>query len=454
MKLVASTADLNLKDSTKRLVLKTLGQFTGLQQQVSFLVRSRYGPRFVIGGVELTGVHQLQGRRKPRGVSPYHIGGVGLIPEESVIRCVGETLERYAQLVAEISKQHTIDFASYDDMRRRDEDIVSQAVLEPFTPIQHAQPQFPFARAESHQPLGWIKARSLVHERHVWVPAQMLLVGYAAKKDQGEQRIGAGVTTGSAAHILRDHALRNALLELIQIDSAMGHWYSGAPAYAIVNDSRTATIEQIIERHCHPLGPQIEFFWIPNPDMPGFTIACLIKQERFPVVAAGLGIDLGLNRAMYKALLEATGVAGLSKVALIEACTSDDDKWADPRIDINGMHDLDVNVLYFALPGRAAKAVEGRFGKAQPLFASELPPDDRRSCQEHIDVIVRAFADTGKELVLLDLTTPDLRELGFCAVRAWSPDLLPLSLPSAPTLNHQRFKAYKGPMDNGPHPYA
>src|SRR5258708_2779087 len=103
MKVTISDGDLSTSYSTQRLVGRTFGQLCGLDQQISFLLRTRFGPRIIIGGVELTGMHVVQGQPKPRGVSPYHIGGCGLLLDESLIRSVGETVERYSQLISEVS---------------------------------------------------------------------------------------------------------------------------------------------------------------------------------------------------------------------------------------------------------------------------------------------------------------------------------------------------------------
>jgi len=67
--------------------------------------------------------------------------------------------------------------------------------------------------------------------------------------------------------------------------------------------------------------------------------------------------------------------------------------------------------------------------------------------------LVDGFAGTGKELVFLDLTTADIRDLGFYVVRVWSPDTISLSLPSAPPVMHPRFQAYGGIRNEAPHPY-
>jgi hypothetical protein len=212
----------------------------------------------------------------------------------------------------------------------------------------------------------------------------------------------------------------------------------------------------LIKKHFHPLGPEVSFFWLPSPDLPGLTVACLIRQKggHFPAVAIGLGMDLSLNRAMYKAMLEAVGVSGLSKVSLLDACVDPiEDTWKQPEFDTQHMFDLDANVVYFGFAENAGR-IYSKFPEADPVLASDLPADICLDPKEEVRLLIRAFQKTKKELVVLDLTTNEIRQLGFTALRAWSPDMLSLPLPSAPPLNHHRFRAYGGVVHDGPHPYA
>jgi thiazole/oxazole-forming peptide maturase SagD family component len=456
MQVLVSDGDLNTRYRTKTLVRRTLGQLCGLQQNTSFLLRGRYDPRVVVCGVELTGVHVLQGRPKPPGVSPYHIGGAGLVSDEALIRAVGETLERYSQLVVERAGLHDFQFASHNEMRALGAKTIAMSALQMYADDQYGNAGFPFYSIDSDDILAWVAAESLIDGSCVWVPAQIVFVGYAAQGERGEKRFAPAVTTGSAAHTAPIHALRNSLLELIQLDSTIGHWYSPGSAYRIEQDSRTTVISRVLERYFHALGPEVEFYLLPNADLPGFTVSCLLwgRVDVFPRVAIGLGSELCLGRAMYKALLEAVGVLGLSKVTLLEgSIDTDSDSWKEAEVDPEDIFNLDANILYFGFPSKAA-IVERKFSGCSAVRARELPPDILLDPDAEVRMLVHAFENTGKELVVLDLTTCDIRELGFTALRVWSPDTLSLSLPSAPPLNHPRLNAYGGAADNGPHPYA
>ena len=300
-------------------------------------------------------------------------------------------------------------------------------------------------------PIGWVRATSLIDSQPIWAPAQLVLVGYRTRESAGERTILPAVTTGTAAHTSAIRALRSALLEIIQIDAAMGHWYSSRTAPRITLDARTRSIERVLRQQFDRNAPEPEFYWLESPDLPAFAVACVIRGDPTPAVAVGLGCDLTLEDAMYRALLEAVAVVQLAKVVSFYDSVDRQMGVAEP-VDPTRILDLDRNVAYYALPDRAAY-VDAKFDRRSTLPASALPADEILSVEQAVPRIIDAFRTTGKELVLVDLTTDDIRDLGFCVMRPWSPDTISLCLPSAPPLTHRRFDAYGGAQHVRPHPY-
>jgi thiazole/oxazole-forming peptide maturase SagD family component len=429
-----------------------LSPLCGLDQRIGFFTRSGFEPRFMTVGAEMTGIHVLRNEPPPKQAA-YHIGGGGIVAEEALIRVLAETAERYSQFISEISERHEILLTSHDELSRNREPVIGPDKLQYFSAEQFARAGFPFRPFRPDAPIGWITARSLVTTTTLWVPAQLLLVGYMPKRRHGEPWLCTAVTTGSAAHTNADEALRNGLLELIQIDSAMGHWYSPATAPRIMLDQRTVALERVIAHQFRFDRPTPTFYWLLNADLGGMTVACVLKNDPqvVPAAAVGLGSDLRLVDAMYKALLEAVGVAQLAKVVLFEQAVSSDEGQR-ATIDPAQIFDLDRNVALYARPPHSSY-IATKFDDRAPVEARDLPADFAGQPRDEVVHLVDGFRRTGKELVFLDLTTQDIRELGLCAIRVWSPDTLSLCLPSAPPLAHPRLLAYGGAGNENPHPY-
>jgi ribosomal protein S12 methylthiotransferase accessory factor len=438
----------NLAPVTPRLISRMLNPMTGLVKMIGFVSRDSTDPRILTAGAELTGVHVLRDRPDP-GAASYHIGGGGVHLDEAVIRCLGESVERYCQFVFDAMNPEHVVTASYDEMVARGEKVIDRDKLLFYSPEQHDRPGFPFKPFRSHDPIGWLKLSSLLDDEERWVPAQLLLVGYSGRP--GERRLIASVTTGTAAHTDRAAALRNALRELIQIDSAMGHWYSPTDAWRILLDSRVAAVQTLVEQQFRPQAAPPEFYLLPSPDLPGFAVACVIRRPgEVPAVSIGLGMALGLNHALYSALIEGVGVLQMAKRALIDRASArpDEAKSLDPA----AIYDLDSNVAWYALPENA-RHVDAKFHSRRTVSARDLPADRMLDHREESRQLAAAFRASGKELYWMDLTTPDVRELGFTVARVWSPDVLGLCLPSAPPVRHRRFAAYGGATNLHPHPY-
>ena len=433
----------------EKLSQRMLSPLCGLTQEIGIITRSRNDPRLATAGVNLTGVHLLLGRPDP-GRGAYHIGGVGVYYHEAIIKALGESVERYSQLMSEFIIKNKIKriFASYEEIKNT-HNVVKKEFLDIYSSAQLAQTDFIFTGFDPHKPLTWLEFESVISKNKVWVPAQCVFIGYSYQQD--EPRLMPAVTTGTATHITYPKAIRSALLEIIQIDSAMGHWYTNYPAYEIQFDERTKPFEQLMEHYSESWHKKPLFYWLPNADLGCFTIACVFVNEKghIPRVAVGLGADTSLLQAMYKAYLEAYGVVGLSRMILFKEKYNDSE---DVSVNSKKIFDLDSNVGLYA-KGELYSRFEERFLKSSCIKASDLPADMPGSPTEHVRKIIEIFAQAKHELIHMDISSLEARELGFVVSRMWSPNLLSLCLPSAVSFNHPRFKSYGGVSHDDPHPY-
>lgn len=426
-----------------RLMRRMMSPLTGLDKTVGFALHDRGSPRLYLIVAQMTAIHRLVGMSRPLS---YHLGGYGVNREEAFMRMFGETIERYAHMAYLIEKREIV-FLSYSEMQRRGNRALALEKESFYTLDQFNRPAFPFQPFDPDSPLGWIEGYSLPSLEPQWIPAQFVLIGYRPLVSEGERRLNLAVTTGTAAHTIPQKACISALLELIQMDTAMGHWYSGQVAPMIVLDQRTPILKLILKDVATPCSYDISFHYLANPDLPAHVVACVLwnRRREIPSCAVGIACELGLEFACYKAFLEASAIPHLALLGLLQA--------PQPiQIDPAKIDNLDLNVIYYGLPENR-HYLEKRFVRDQMVAASDLPRYPKSSLADDFKFLVNAFRDTGKRIYLFDLTTPDIRELGFYVYRIYSPDLLTLCWPSFPHKAHHRFEKYGGVRHEDPHPY-
>ncbi|MBP0456595.1 YcaO-like family protein [Streptomyces montanisoli] len=425
------------------------GRLCGVVPLLDHLTRSRSDPRMLILSADLTGVHHLHGLPAPEAGS-FHLGGFGTQPFEARIRVLAESLERYACHMASREGRFPVRVASHRELAAAGERVPNAAAMTLFGEDQHAGGDFWFDRFDPDAPLGWIELPSLLDRGSGWVPAQWYFLDYVPRDD--EPWLAPAVTTGAAAHTDPEAALAAALSEAVQIDSAIGHWHGTRRSVRIVPDRRTAVVAALVSEIFprDELAP--EFHLLTNPDLPGFTVACLLRRPPglVPQIAVGLGSGTALVPTMYRALLEAAGVRWLAGWLAVE--NRIDHGPGGRRPTAEDLYGLEANVGAYAA-AEGAKVVEDRFAQCDEAFAGDLPPDDERPRREQIASLAAAYRESGKDLFFADLTTTDVRALGFTAVRVFSPDTLVLPLPAAPQAAHPRFHAFGGFSHDAPHPY-
>jgi ribosomal protein S12 methylthiotransferase accessory factor len=451
MKLKKHNSPTTIRRNCMNLLSKTVSRICGVNQEAGFFHKGSTDFNLVTTGVELTGIHELLNRVDP-GFGGYHIGGMGLFQNEALIKGLGESLERYSQLIGfyTVQKKFETRFCTQLQLMEKGQTSIDEKFLNVFLKEQYLHPSFPFEKFERDSPLLWICVKEYFSKRPMWIPAQFVVLGYNVNQGLGEKPLFSAVTTGTAVHSSPQKAILNSVLELSQIDAAMGHWYGNSPSFQIKMDASTKTLSKIISDRLGKCDCELFFTWLPSSDLPITSVACTIKRENsIPKIAIGLGCDMNVELAMYKAFLEAAGTSDLAKVSLLY------DNYSPPKtstIDSSSMYDLDSNVLHYA-KGSDQDIIHKKFIHLPHIQASDIPSLTSNSVENDLKLLVSAFEKTHKNLFFMDLTCNEMDCLNLYSSRVWSPELLSLSLPSAAHQAHPRYNSYGGISYRYPHPY-
>jgi thiazole/oxazole-forming peptide maturase SagD family component len=384
----------------------------------------------------------------------YHLSGYGTFYEEALIRLVGEAIERYSLMVGQRLLQHRIHYTSYDEIVKRGK-VVPFEYLQPFSDSDYEKlnkGQYAgLRRLNRDDVVGWIRCPSLFEPAvEIWIPAQMLFVGYKLNRDHGEVAFSPGFSTGTAAHTSLGKAVQNALLELIEIDALMLHWYTRltAPAVTIDEPAIVDLVPKLLGAGSRYDVLALDLSVLEGVDAHVFGSVLINKRKERPYITLGAQGHLDPVRAAYRSLMEAVAIAFLGIYGPLympkEYLAS------SPRSTFT---DLDSNVAFFASPDEAAKKREvidqliagRRVLSAMKRYETGADGNDTAK-------LIRQLSCISEYGVFLDVTPPETCDRGWKVIRVLIPELVTMCVPGVPYSAHPRIKAFGGIRNEYPHP--
>ncbi|GKX32008.1 streptolysin associated protein SagD [Vallitalea longa] len=385
----------------------------------------------------------------------YHLSGYGIYNEEALIKLIGESVERYAPICTEKIMRDRIVYSSYREMTKIGKvmplkylNIFSgeqQKILSKIMPVYSPQ------SATEDDIIGWIKCASLVHPNEdVWVPMQLLSVGFVKNKENNEKFFAPAFSTGTASHTSLKKALLNSLIEYVQIDAFIISWYTMRKVKRVVIDDED--ILQYLES-CG-LGKDSPYevipllVTLPDMDLPVYLVVLKRKDEKMPYLIVGTQGDLNAKNGILRGTMEATAIIFMHMFnALFDM----------PKIDFSinesAFADLDTNVLFYGVPNKV-KEIDNLLNQIieGTIKLSEIESRWENDVDAQISHLIKEISKVSEYAVYVDITPPEVIDKGWSVVRTFIPELCAMCLPGFPFENHPRLKEYGGVINEYPHP--
>lgn len=332
-------------------------------------------------------------------------GGVGLSRKDALLCCLGEAVERYCcQFVPE-----NLELSSYQDTLP---DAVDPTAFSLFSDEQYAFDGFPFAPACHDTPLHWTEAKSLTERKTKLVPASMVYMPYRQK--EGEPLVAPTTSTGLCCATDLDSAALGGLLEVIERDALAIMWLKGAGVWEL------SDLPEALLRPFH--SDNIEYRVYDLTSDVGICVYLVLSSGNSDcgrLITVGAAAGLEPTAVLSRALLE--NVQG--RFALMSMQHSDPD-WR-PKTDF-------TNILTFhdharVLTCRPELLEELAFLGARgtrPFMATPVCPVGSKG--DELSWCVDRLAKLGLEVLVKDITTPDVAPLGLRVVRVLVPGMQPL----------------------------
>jgi ribosomal protein S12 methylthiotransferase accessory factor len=338
-------------------------------------------------------------------------GGRGASHDAARISALFEALERYA---LSVHRRQALVVDSYEALGRGGELALDPAEAASAETVTTRDAREGLGRSR----LAWTPGWSYRHGRTIRVPAQLVHVPYAFP--EGEPVLRDPITTGAAAGLTRGKAILRGLLEVIERDATSMVHYLSRPAPRL--DERTlgdGALQEMLGRvRRYGLEVTLRDFTLDVP-VPVVVAAIVDPAGGVPGVTFASKASFDVCHAARGALLEAACFRRSMRSHAVVA----------RREGLRLLADFDA-IDSGELRGYAMIQPEMR-AHLRYLEAGDATVDRSSwdgETPERLEAMVRAVLEVGGDIIVVDVTTPDVASLGVIVVKVIVPGLQPMHL--------------------------
>ncbi len=338
-------------------------------------------------------------------------GGSGLTRAAARHAAVGEGLERYC---ASAWDPATLIFGTGRDLSG------PHLIYPPeryalFHPDQH----LPYPRFTADLPISWIEAYSLTQQQPSLIPASLVYLPYVPQfLEQGEQGVGAAMSTGLACGRSYGDAVLRGIYEVIERDAVMITWLNRLPMPRVDIES-SPTLYSLYEARFARDGLDYRLYEI-TTDIPVPSYLCLLIDKRTEpaMICAGGATSLDPIRAASKAMIEAIQTREWGKVLPSSPAP-------DLRKDYTTVRDFEDHVVLYA-HGDMFHSLDFLPEACRSSSTTSWRNKGTANTDRDLDWVLDVLRSLDVDVLVTDLTTPDVAACGYRVVKVLMPELQPL----------------------------
>jgi ribosomal protein S12 methylthiotransferase accessory factor len=343
-------------------------------------------------------------------------GGASSGRSRAVAKAIGEAVERYCSAIYEAER---LPLFSYADAPRR---CVDPTVFALHNSEQYLSPGFAFVPFERSTPVRWVEGIDPLTRESVYVPAAMVYLPYTYHVGVGEAPICVPISTGLACHMSFAQAAVSAICEVIERDAITLTWQAMMSPPQILVESLSEENYDLVRRFERTNGKVTMFDITIDAGVPSVLSVLRYQSKERPALVVAGSTSPDREDAVRKSLEELAHTNRYSQQikTLMPRLTVDDPNHENVTDQISHLNfwcdHANLHRADFIFTSKERKEFE------------EIANISSGDASGDLAAIVEAVKATGHQVVLVDLTTPDVAELGFFVVRAVIPGYHPLAL--------------------------
>lgn len=330
--------------------------------------------------------------------------------EGAILATLGETFERYAPVFYDEKEAVR---SAYHDLAVNAPAPSEYALFHDEQYAYYQEKGWNFSRFTEDIVLDWFKCTDLTTGKESYAPGQFIYMPY---RPDGTF-ITAGNSTGLASHTSYHKAILNALYECVERDSFVITWMNNlVPPKIRLDAELEAYLAETFPPHY-----EWNFFDVTyDLGVPAVFGMCFGTTEYGPFVAVGSAARGSMGEALRKVIQEIGQTTPYFRWLLGER-----EDW-QPSEDYNDLMSFaDHSIFYLKRP--ELWGVFDRWRQAPETRKVNVYETSQRSPQVQIKDILTVLKQKGYNALLRDITTPDIRQLGFYSIKMVIPQLIQMA---------------------------
>lgn len=342
------------------------------------------------------------------GVASLEMAGCGAdeSPELAMVRAVAEAAERYAMCVFDKRDVITASFAEVGS-----EGLSSDSIPR-CSSAEYADPRCLLRPIDRNVPIRWVYGYSPLQRKPKMVP---LIMTHLYTRPWPGESFWLPISTGVAAHTDFNQAAVTAICEVIERDAIAMTWLLKRPLTRIWLDESEPP-EHAEKFHRLRQSGLTQMFFDATSELGVPTVYGLQLKDADPRAAQFVNCATGFNR--WDACAKLIRESAMGRSILSTSIPIPD--------DIRDFIELEHGAIYM---GRfeQRQAFDFLTDSAAVSPISQLTQPEVDGPREQLLFLFERLQALGMEVILVDLTTDELREAGLRVIRAVIPALMPMS---------------------------
>ncbi len=339
--------------------------------------------------------------------------GVSTDRELSNAKAIGEAIERYcaSNYDTEAFPLTTYESASFP--------CVPPDTFALFSAKQYNEPGFPYRPFTRRSKVRWVPAIDLYTKETVYVPAAMVFLPYLRRKKSGEQLLTPQISTGLACHTNKTMASFAGISEVIERDAFTITWQARLPRPKIRLDSLSAQNVDLLGRLRRPGATVTLLYLHMDHDIPVILSAMTSTVRDAPALVVAAASHLDPERAVQKSLEELAQSASFAQTV----------KSSRPRFNPGKRWEHVVDPTSHAsvyFDHASAPMADFLFSSTEQIAFSAIKNVATHNPTTDLHLLVERVHKIKHRVIVADVTTDDVRDLGLVVLRTLIPGFHPL----------------------------